>query len=69
MDHQEDRSRPNGSNRNPSLLVVERQVTLRDGEWIVEDKNGSLKTDIMLAKVPPVLVLVPFKSHDEPRSD
>jgi hypothetical protein len=36
---------------------------LRNSVGIAENENGSFKTNVMRAKVLPVLVLIPFKSH------
>jgi hypothetical protein len=60
---QQNRARPDSSNCYPAFFILECQVALGDGIGIVEDKRRGLKADIMLAKVPPVLVLRPFKSH------
>ena len=63
MYDQQNRARPDSSNRYPAFVILEGKVTLGDGIGIVEDKRRGLKADIMLTKVPPVLVFVPFKSH------
>ena len=63
MDNQEDRSgsyRPDG---DPALLILRVVVSPRNGVGIIENENGSLKPDVMFAKVLAVLVLVPRKSH------
>jgi len=60
---QQNRSLSYGSNRYPAFLVLERLITLSDGIGIVENKDCSLKTNIVFAKILPVLVLIPFKSH------
>jgi len=63
MDSQKDRSRPYRADRYPTLLSIEGNVPLRNGVGIVENENGSLKANVLLAKVLAVLVLVPCKSH------
>ena len=63
MDNQKDRSRPYRADRYPTLLSIEGNVPLRNGVGIVENENGSLKANVLLAKVLAVLVLVPCKSH------
>lgn len=67
MDNQENRSRTDGSHRDPTLFLVqdwtECWVGLRDGPRIVENEYGSFKTNIMLAKVLAIFALVPFESH------
>lgn len=63
MDNHEDRSRSYRSDRDPALLIVRVVVSPRNGVGIIENENGSLKPDVMFAKVLAVLVLVPRKSH------
>ena len=63
MDNQKDRSRPYRADRYPTLLSIEGNVPLRNGVGIVENENGSLKANVLLAKVLAVLVLVLCKSH------
>jgi hypothetical protein len=63
MNDQQNRTRPYGSHRYPAFLIPKGKVQLRDRIRIVENENRSFKTNIMLAKVLPVLILVPFKSH------
>ena len=67
MNDQQNRSRSYGSNRYPAFLIVKGEVPLRDRIGIVENEYGSFKTNIMLAEVLPVLVLVPCKSHSKSR--
>ena len=67
MDNQEDRSRPYRSESYPTFLIPGVFVSSRTGVGIIENENGSLKPDIMLAKVLAVLVLVPSKSHGNAR--
>jgi hypothetical protein len=60
---------------NPALWLrllsdiprLESDVTLRNRVGIVENENGRFEANIVLVKVLPVLLLVPFKSHDSPR--
>jgi hypothetical protein len=67
MHDQQNRTRAYGSDRYPSLLIIKSEVALRKSEGIVENQNGSFKTNVVLAKVLPVLVLIPFKSHSRSR--
>ena len=67
MNNQQSRTRSYGSNRCPAFLFGTGEVTLRDGVRIVENESGSVKTNIMLAKVLTVLVLVPCEAHSQPR--
>ena len=63
MDNQQNRTRSDRSNGYPAFLIGERIVALRDRIGIVENKSGGLKSNIMLAKILAVLVLIPSKSH------
>jgi hypothetical protein len=63
MDNQENRAGSYGSNCDPAQFIFESVVTPRNGAGIVENKDCGFKANIMLAKVPPVFALVPFKSH------
>ena len=62
MHNQQNRTRTYRSHRYPSLLFKS-EITLRNSVRIVENKNRRLKAHIVLAKVLPILLLVPFKSH------
>ena len=64
VDNQEDRSRSYRSDGYPALLLVRVVVSPRNGVGIIENENGSLKPDVMFAKVLAILVLVPRKSHN-----
>ena len=68
VDNQENRARADSSHRDPTLFLfrgrVEGWVGLCDGPRIVEHQNGCFKPNIMLTKVPVILALVPFESHD-----
>ena len=57
------RARSNGSNRYPTFLIIEGEVTLRNSVGVIENQNGSFKANIVLPKILPVLVLIPLKSH------
>ena len=59
MNDQQYRTRPYGSDRYPTFLILESDVTLRNRVEIVENENGSLKANIVLAKILAVLVLIP----------
>lgn len=63
MDNQEDRSWSYRSDGYPALLIVRVVLSSRNGVGIIENENGSLKPDVMLAQVLAVLVFVPRKSH------
>ncbi len=63
MDNQENRTWSYGSNCYPAFFIVKGVVTSRNSVRIVENENSGFKADIMLAKVLPVLVLVPLKPH------
>jgi hypothetical protein len=67
MNDQQNRTRPNGSDCYPTFLILESDVTLRNRVGIVENENGRFEANIVLVKVLPVLLLVPFKSHGSPR--
>ena len=60
---QEHRTRSNGPNRYPALLIVKGGVTLGHRVRIVENELCCFKANIVLAVVLPVLVLVPIKTH------
>jgi hypothetical protein len=63
MHDEQNRTRPYGPNRYPSLLIFKSEVTLRKGIGIIENEHGRFKANIVLAKVLPILLLIPFKSH------
>ena len=63
VDDQQNRTRAYGANGYPAFLIIEVWVTLRNSVGIVENENGGLKTNVMLAEVLPVLFLIPFESH------
>lgn len=67
MNDEKNRARSDRSDRYPSFLVVEVLVTLRDCVWVVKNKNGSFKTNVVLAKLLPALAVVPLKSHSRSR--
>lgn len=67
VDHEKNRTGSYSSNCYPAFLFIERLVPPRNGVRIIENQRGRLKTNVMLAKVLPVLDLVPLKSHHEPR--
>ena len=63
VDNQQDRARSDGSDGYPAFLIRKSIVTLRNCIGIIENENGSLKPNIMLAKVLAVLVFIPSESH------
>ncbi len=67
MNDQQNRTRPYGSDCYPTFLILESDVTLRNRIGIVENENGCFEANIVLVKVLPVLLFVPFKSHGSPR--
>ncbi len=50
-----------------AFLILKSDVTLGNRVGIIENENGRFKANILLAKILPVLLLVPFKSHGSPR--
>ena len=68
MNDQQNRTRPYGSDRYPTFLILS-DVTLRNRVGIVENENGSFKANIVLAKILAVLVLIPYESHSKSRQD
>src|SRR5437667_7955340 len=65
MNDQEDRARSDRSNGYPAFLVSKGIIPLGEGIGIIENKNSAFKSNIMLARVLAVLVLIPCKSHSE----
>src|SRR6266404_1531696 len=63
MHDQYNRTGPYGSDRYPSLLIFRSEVALRESVRIIENEHGRFKTNIVLAKVLPILLFIPFKSH------
>src|SRR5215831_8281017 len=63
MHNQQNRAWPDRSHRYPSLLIFKSEIALCDSVGIIENENSRFKANIVLAKVLPVLVLIPFKSH------
>jgi hypothetical protein len=63
MDDQQDRSRSYRADSYPALLILGVVVSPRNRVGIIENENGSLKANVVLAQVLAVLVLVPRKSH------
>jgi len=63
MHDEQNRTRPYGPNRYPSLLIFKSEVTLRKSIGIIENEHGRFKANIVLAKVLSILLLIPFKSH------
>ena len=68
MNDQQNRTRPYGSDRYPTFLILS-DVTLRNRVGIVENEYGSFKPNIVLAKILAVLVLIPYESHSKSRQD
>ncbi len=68
MNDQQNRTRPYGSDRYPTFLILS-DVTLRNRVGIVENENGSFKANVVLAKILAVLVLIPYESHSKSRQD
>ena len=65
MNDQQDRARSDRSNGYPAFLVSKGIIPLGEGIGIIENKNRGFKSNIMLAKVLAVLVLIQCKSHSE----
>src|SRR5438445_1643095 len=69
MKDQENRTRPYGSDRYPTFLILKNDVTLRNRVGIVENENGNFKANIVLVKILAVVVLIPDESHSKSRQD
>ena len=63
MDDQQNRTGAYGSNGYPPLLIFRSEVALGKSIGIIENEHGRFKANIVLAKVLPVLMFIPFKSH------
>jgi len=63
MHDQQNRTGAYGSDRYPSLLIFRSEVALRKRVGIIENEHGCFKANIVFAKVLPVLLFIPFKSH------
>jgi hypothetical protein len=61
--NEQNRTRPYGSNRYPPFFSFKRQIALGESVRVVENQNGCFKPDVVLAKVLPILAVIPFKSH------
>jgi hypothetical protein len=51
------------------FLILKSDVMLRNRVGIVENENGGLKANIVLAKILAVLVLIPYELHSKSRQD
>jgi hypothetical protein len=65
---EQNRTSPNSSDRYPTLFCFKGQITLSKGVRVVENQNSRFKTNVVLAKVLPVLAIIPFKSHGRLRT-
>ena len=63
MDDQQNRTGAYGSNGYPPPLIFRTEVALGKSIGIIENEHCRFKTNIVLAKVLPVLLFIPFKSH------
>ena len=63
VNHKQHRVRMDRSKGHPAIFVACRFIELRQSPGIVEDQYGGFEAHIMLAKISPVLVRVPFKVH------
>lgn len=63
MNDKKHNSLADGSQGYPPILVFGELLALGQGTRIIENKNRSLKADIMLEQVLSILVPVPFKTH------
>lgn len=63
MHDEQNRTSPYGSKRNPPFFCLKGQIALSKCVRVVENQNGRFKANVVLAKVLPVLAIVPFKSH------
>jgi hypothetical protein len=59
MDDQQNRAGAYGSN-----LIFRSEVALGQSIGIIENEHGRLKANIVLAKVLPVFLFIPLKSHN-----
>jgi hypothetical protein len=64
MDDQQNRTGPYGSNRYPPLLIIRSEAALGKSIGIIENEHGRFKANIVLAKVLPVFLFIPLKSHN-----
>lgn len=62
MDDQQNRTGAYGSNGYPPHLLSE--VALGKSIGIIENEHGRFKANIVLAKVLPVFLFIPLKSHN-----
>jgi len=65
MYDKQNRARLDGADGYPAFLILECVVTPGDGIGIVENELRSLEANIVLAKVLPILAIIPFKSHSQ----
>jgi hypothetical protein len=63
MDDQQNRTGAYGSNGYPPLLFRS-EVALGKSIGIIENEHGRFKANIVLAKVLPVFLFIPLKSHN-----
>jgi hypothetical protein len=64
MDDQQNRTGAYGSNGYPPLLIFRSEVALGKSIGIIENEHGRFKANIVLAKVLPVFLFIPLKSHN-----
>jgi len=64
MDDQQNRTGAYGSNGYAPLLIFRSEVALSKSIGIVENAHGRFKANIVFAKVLPVFLLIPLKSHN-----
>ena len=64
MDDQQNRTGAYGSNGYPPLLIFRSEVALGKSIGIIKNELGRFKANIVLAKVLPVFLFIPLKSHN-----
>jgi hypothetical protein len=64
MDDQQNRTGAYGSNGYPPLLIFRSEVALGKSIGIIENEHGRFKANIVLAKVLPIFLFIPLKSHN-----
>jgi len=60
MHYGQNRAPSDGTNCYPSFLIVKSEVALHKSVGIIENENCCFKANIMLSKIPSILVFIPF---------
>ena len=64
MDDQQNRTGAYGPDGYPPLLIFRSEVALGKSIGIIENEHGRFKANIVPAKVLPVFLFIPLKSHN-----